>query len=737
VTLTPESEFPSRFWTQGEHRITADCAPGEVAIYTIYSAPIATNQSLSNVQKDQGFTFDSRTWGTDPDNDISRVILASEDVRGDVGCQRPPSCTYQPPAGETGGDSFRFLLEDAEGIRSGTATATVRINAPPVATTRGPLTLDALDSGAFLLSELGSDPDPDDSIALGNASSRFGALSCRNQQCTFTAGTIGGRGSVEYTLIDQHGGSVNGSLGVEVILPAFAAVDDTADTPFRTTTHIEVVNGPQGKDIGAGLAIVDNSQGRKGVAVCGTLACDYTPSKEVSGEVDQFEYTVQDFAGRRDTAIVTVNVGENGPPIPQDDELVILRGTRGSVDVLANDSDPEGDLLSVANVSSGEEGDPSCTITVCYYDPRSDDFVGEDVFSYWATDGSTEVRAEVRVLVVGDVNHPPVATNDEAETEPATEKAVDVLLNDFDRDPGDRIRLLEDRTQQPQQGDARCERDTCTYVPAGEAPYTDWFRYVIADQFDVVDTGTVVIGVGEPPRIHPPQAEHDEWVIPSGQPHTEDVVRNDTDEDNANDELTVEGSTQGERGSVSCSGRQCTYTPEPGFAGLDAFTYTVADGTGGIDDGTVTVRVEAVGGPPRTHLELVAPSAPVGASVSARGSGCPAGADVGLSLDGDIVGRGQARRDGSFELDFQVPELDVGRYTVGARCNGVVFGAPLDVVTLTSTPAAASSTVAAVLCFFILIGLAVYQPPFDPAAARRRLARQLHSERLHPDEDAR
>ena len=41
-----------------------------------------------------------------------------------------------------------------------------------------------------------------------------------------------------------------------------------------------------------------------------------------------------------------------------------------------------------------------------------------------------------------------------------------------------------------------------------------------------------------------------------------------------------------------------TYTPAANFTGTDTFTYTVRDGNGGSDDGTVTVTVDPVNDAP-------------------------------------------------------------------------------------------------------------------------------------------
>jgi len=62
-----------------------------------------------------------------------------------------------------------------------------------------------------------------------------------------------------------------------------------------------------------------------------------------------------------------------------------------------------------------------------------------------------------------------------------------------------------------------------------------------------------------------------------------------------NDRLAVTTVTQGTSGSVTInSDSTLTYTPSANFYGTDVFTYTVLDGKGGTDTGTVHVTINAV-----------------------------------------------------------------------------------------------------------------------------------------------
>lgn len=83
-----------------------------------------------------------------------------------------------------------------------------------------------------------------------------------------------------------------------------------------------------------------------------------------------------------------VAIASNDPPVAVNDTLTAREGGRGTRNVLANDSDPDGDVLQVTGVTHGISGTVSCTAAgTCTYTPKSPDFHGSDSFSYTASDG--------------------------------------------------------------------------------------------------------------------------------------------------------------------------------------------------------------------------------------------------------------------------------------------------------------------------------------------------------------
>ncbi len=105
-----------------------------------------------------------------------------------------------------------------------------------------------------------------------------------------------------------------------------------------------------------------------------------------------------------------------------------------TIDVLANDSDPNNLQLTVAELSQPEHGmatlDPGGTVT---YTPAQD-HNGGDSFTYRADNGTTRSAAVTVTVTILPVNDAPLATDDEVSTPIGTQILVDVLANDVDPD---------------------------------------------------------------------------------------------------------------------------------------------------------------------------------------------------------------------------------------------------------------------------------------------------------------
>jgi hypothetical protein len=269
------------------------------------------------------------------------------------------------------------------------------------------------------------------------------------------------------------------------------AVDDSASTVVDTPISIAVLANDSDPD-GDLLTIVGVTTPANGTAVISGTLVVYTPALGYTGN-DAFEYTISDGLGGTDTATVAVEVrAGNQPPVAMSDTANTTVGITVTISVLANDSDPNGDALTIIDVSAPAHGLATISGDVILYYPGG--YVGSDTFTYMVSDGfgGTDV-ADVTVEVTSD-NQAPAAVDDIASTLVDTQVTIAVLANDSDPD-GDTLNLAGVST--PVHGMAEVNGNNVTYTPAAGYTGTDTFTYTVSDGIGGTATATVTVTVTE------------------------------------------------------------------------------------------------------------------------------------------------------------------------------------------------------------------------------------------------
>ena len=399
-----------------------------------------------------------------------------------------------------------------------------------------------------------------------------------------------------YTVTDADGNQMTSRVTVNV--PAGAnnspvAVDDSATTGFETPVTINVVSNDT--DVESTTTCISNiatqpSNGTVAISANGTDIV-YTPNDGFSG-TDTFVYTACDDDGGTDTATVTVVVdpaSTNQPPKLIDDVVTTPLNTNITIDVTANDTDPDGDTLTVTGTTTPANGSVSTTGNNVVYTPNNN-YSGQDTFDYTVTDnqGNT-VTAMVTVNITGATNQNPVAMDDSATTGFETPVTINVVNNDTDAEST--TTCISGIATQPGNGSVAISANgtDIVYTPADGFSGTDTFVYTACDDDGGTDTATVTVVVDPAATNQPPMAVDDEVTTPFNNAITIDPTVNDTDSDG--DTLEVTGTTDPANGSVTTTGNNIVYTPDNNFTGQDTFDYTITDGQGNNVTATVIVNV--------------------------------------------------------------------------------------------------------------------------------------------------
>ena len=212
-----------------------------------------------------------------------------------------------------------------------------------------------------------------------------------------------------------------------------------------------------------------------------------------------FTYKANDSHVDSNTSTVTINVTQaNRPPVAVGDSAQAKPAQQISVDVAANDSDPDGDALSYAVNGQPVHGTASCTtVGTCSYQSVGG-YSGGDSFTYTVSDGHGHtVGATVAITVAANAS--PIATNDSVSTTTNHEVTVAVGANDSDpnSDP-----LTFAKTTDPSHGTATCtSAGSCSYTPATDYVGSDSFTYTVSDGFGGQAVGTVSVTVKAPGSV--------------------------------------------------------------------------------------------------------------------------------------------------------------------------------------------------------------------------------------------
>jgi len=214
--------------------------------------------------------------------------------------------------------------------------------------------------------------------------------------------------------------------------------------------------------------------------------------------VDSFSYRVDAVDTGTSTtlassasATVTVNVNPvNDLPVAVADTATTADGTAVVIPVLANDTDADGDPLSVTAVTQGASGSVSLAGGTVTYTPGA---AGPytDSFTYTVDDGNGGTAVgTVTVTVEAAVNQAPVAADDGAtvtrnkrNTNPPNSVTIDVLANDSDADGTLNPASVQVTVQPGQGGTVSVDPSTgaITYTPRVNFRGTDVFKYTVQD----------------------------------------------------------------------------------------------------------------------------------------------------------------------------------------------------------------------------------------------------------------
>jgi len=485
----------------------------------VYTLEFPTNSNQVSATADSAIVANTGTINIDVlANDISfsgsslEIILIDELPSHGTATIISNKIRYKADSGFTGTDTFTYSIADvATGLHEDIATVTIEVAAP---TNTAPIAKNDSASTSYN-SQIAVDVLENDSDADGNALNIISVGEAGHGQAVISGGNIiytpstgfTGSDSVSYEISDGNGGtasavltitvqqrpnsdpvarndsaSIRGGYGSLVIDIDVLANDSDSDNDFLSISDI---TKPEGGHARLTTRTTSASLIKK---------IQYSPYSDFFG-TDTFTYTISDGNGGSATATVTVTVTPNNAPDAVEDVSDVDFDKTVVVNVLANDTDPDGDTLSVQSIVQPTVGSAVLNNDgTILFNPEGN--VGSITVFYTVTDsrGGTDIATlTVASTDPNDGNYAyPDITNEVVSTPKNTAIFIDVLANDTDAD-GDTLVL--DQVDQGANGTTTKVNGGVLYTPNPGFTGTDIFYYGVHDGHGHNGAGNVTVTV--------------------------------------------------------------------------------------------------------------------------------------------------------------------------------------------------------------------------------------------------
>ncbi|MBD0786806.1 tandem-95 repeat protein [Vibrio sp. Y2-5] len=184
---------------------------------------------------------------------------------------------------------------------------------------------------------------------------------------------------------------------------------------------------------------------------------------------------------------------KNSAPKAQNDTISVDEDTTVTIDVLSNDTDKDGDLLTIESATVPQEQGTVVIVDGKLVFTPAENYNGKANIEYTISDGQGGIDTAKVTVTVNPVNDDPVANNDAISTDEDTPVSnINVLANDRDVD-GDPLSVTAANAEH---GSVTINADgTLNYTPNGDYNGSDTITYTVSDGQGGTDTAKVTVTV--------------------------------------------------------------------------------------------------------------------------------------------------------------------------------------------------------------------------------------------------
>ncbi|WP_425357169.1 tandem-95 repeat protein [Vibrio parahaemolyticus] len=403
-----------------------------------------------------------------------------------------------------------------------------------------------------------------------------------------------GSETLTFTATDPSGESISQTVNFTVA-PVADIVADKATVVEDTPTIIKVLGNDTFEGDGKVVSLDTNNGPANGtVSINPDGSVTYTPNDNYVGK-DTFTYVVTS-GGVSESTTVTVNVTPvNDAPVAKDDIATTQEDTAVTIDVLSNDTDVDGDKLSIQSATVPEaQGKVEIVDGKLVFTP-AENFNGHAEITYTVTDGALTDQATVKVTVNAVNDTPVVESNiaDQALAEDFTPYTIDLntAFSDVDNVDGELTFSVSGNSNIQ----VAIVNGIATITPTADWNGSEALTFTATDPSGESVSQTVDFTVAPVVDI-----EADSTNVVEDTPTIINVLGNDTFEGDGK-VVSLDTNNGPANGTVSVNpDGSVTYTPNDNYVGKDTFTYVVTSG-GVSESTTVTVNVTPVNDKPESE----------------------------------------------------------------------------------------------------------------------------------------
>lgn len=547
--------------------------------------------------------------------------------RGDLNCE------YVSTVGYSGKDEIEYQVIDTDGLSSNTAKIIFRVAIKEAPVPGAPQTINTA-QGNPITFEINQATDNDSPLNLlkytivaapknGGLKDCFAALG--NRFCTYTpTRSFYGEDSFTYKVIDETNTSSQNEVTVTIkVKQKISPVASNYTSSIDQYSNI-IITVPKAQDSDSTenqLTYKIITQPQHGILTdcflqIGSRSCKYTPNNKYYGS-DSFSYQVQDEFGLTSniaTVSITIKKVDLKPVIGANQSFRLRQGDY--IDVQVNpavDNDSAANLLQYSIVTNPTNGTLSnCFSTKgslsCRYTP-SRLYYGSDSFSYRVTDETGKTSDGIAsVSFVIYRREAPIVNSSQISVDQYQSTTFDIIpATDTD---SSKENIKYEIVKNPSHGTlSNCfgafGNISCTYKAEDTFYGSDEFEFKAIDDFNISSSSNGKVAITVKHVNLPPEVGFGQSIVTKEDIPITFTVNSGFDIDTPPNELRYRVVNAPQHGILtncfqSANKRECTYTPNSRYYGLELITYEVLDSEGLKSTSTqsVSIGIERVQMPP-------------------------------------------------------------------------------------------------------------------------------------------